>query len=77
MRKQYYTKIEIRKYTNNKYYDVCYYFFVNPYLLKGVILSSHKIVISLEKSMWKCASSKNQESPQQKNCKLILSETAK
>ena len=24
MKKQYYNKIEIRKYTNNKYYDVCF-----------------------------------------------------
>ena len=24
---QYYNKIEILKYTNDKYYDVCYYYF--------------------------------------------------
>ena len=41
MRKQYYKKIEIRKYTNNKYYDVCYNF-LGPYLLKDIILLSHK-----------------------------------
>ena len=26
MRKQYHNKIEIRKYTKNKYYDVCHFF---------------------------------------------------
>ena len=48
---QYYLKTEIRKYTNNKYYDVCYYYhiYLNPYLLKDIILLSHKIVSSQEK----------------------------
>ena len=27
MKNQYYNKIEIWKYTNNKYYDICHYFF--------------------------------------------------
>ena len=27
MKNIYYNKIKIRKYTNNKYYDVCYNFF--------------------------------------------------
>ena len=27
---QYYNKIEIQKYPNNKYYDVCYIFWVKP-----------------------------------------------
>ena len=30
MKIQYYNKIEIRKYTNNKCYGVCYYFFCKP-----------------------------------------------
>ena len=45
MKKQYYNKIDIRKYTNNKYYDVCY-FFVDPYLLKDILFLSHNIVRS-------------------------------
>ena len=50
MEKQYYNKIEIRKYTNNKYYDACYsFFYVNHYLIKDNILLSHKIVISQDK----------------------------
>ena len=49
MRKQYYNKIENWKYMNNKYSDVCYFFCLNPYLLKNIILFSHKIVISLKK----------------------------
>ena len=34
---------------NNKYYDVCYYFKNNPYLLRDIILVSNKIVRSQEK----------------------------
>ena len=28
MKKQYYKKVKIRKYTNNKYYDVYFLFFI-------------------------------------------------
>ena len=42
---QYYNKIEIREYTNNKYYDVSWFFKrYNLYLLKDIILVSHIIV---------------------------------
>ena len=48
---QYYNKIEIRKYTNNKYYDVWEYDFLiyTTYLLRDVISVRHKIVSSQEK----------------------------
>ena len=36
MKKQYNNKIEFWKYTNNKYYDVCYFFLLTPIYL-GVL----------------------------------------
>ena len=60
IRKHYYNKIEIRKYMNNKYCDVCR-FLVNPYLFKDISLFIQKMVISLEKNAEMCIIEKSKE----------------
>ena len=47
---QYYNKIEIRKYTNNKYYDYVTNFLLHKtYLLKDIFVVSRKIMSSQDK----------------------------
>ena len=46
-----------------------------PYLLKNIVLFSHKIVRSLEEKKRKSALLKKQNNKQQKKCKLIFSKT--
>ena len=78
MKKQYYSKIEIRILTNNQYYVVCCHFFhKTPFLLKDLI--------SLAKKLWAVRRNicenvhywKKQENSWRKTCKMIFSGTIK
>ena len=73
---QYYNKIEIRKYTNNKYYDVWYYYFLcitSVYLRMFFYLAKNR-ELSREINVKMCTIEKSKKIIV-KNFKLIFSGT--
>ena len=75
---QYYNKIEIRKYMNNKYYDVCYHYFYGNHYLLGILFY-------WETKLWALRRNKFEnvhywyklKNPLRKNFKLIFYGTVK
>ena len=61
MKKQYNNKIEFRTYTNNKYYDVCFFFFVTPIYLEILFYLAKNRELSGELNVEMCTIGKSKK----------------